>query len=89
MSASKDSYYQQITQHVFTNDRDPVVRQAYSVDHLSFVKTIEGRFAKLKTKYNTFNKELGYLGAGITIEQMLEDPNKRNLLGMTVIPPYI
>ncbi|KAF8443735.1 hypothetical protein L210DRAFT_3643327 [Boletus edulis BED1] len=41
---------------------------------------IKGQFAKLKTKYNTFNKELGYLGAGITVEQMLEDPNKRNLL---------
>ncbi|KAG6371205.1 hypothetical protein JVT61DRAFT_9829 [Boletus reticuloceps] len=89
MSASKDSYYQQIAQHIFTNDRDPVVRQAYSADPLSFVKTIKGRFAKLKTKYNTFNKELGYSGAGITVEQMLEDPNKRNLLGMTVIPPYI
>ncbi|KAF8443734.1 hypothetical protein L210DRAFT_3395775, partial [Boletus edulis BED1] len=25
MSASKDSYYQQIAQHVFTNDRDPVI----------------------------------------------------------------
>ncbi|KAG6380087.1 hypothetical protein JVT61DRAFT_8171 [Boletus reticuloceps] len=85
MSASKDSYYQQIAQHVFTNDRDPVVRQAYSADPLSFVKTIKGRFAngiilistfRLKTKYNTFNKELGYSGAGITVEQMLEDPNK-------------
>ena len=43
---------------------------------------------RLKTKYNTFNKELGFSGAGVTVEQMLEDPNKRNLFGMSfAFPP--
>ncbi|KIK12173.1 hypothetical protein PISMIDRAFT_74852, partial [Pisolithus microcarpus 441] len=79
MSSNKDTYYQLITQHVFTNDRDPAVKQAYLDDPLSFVKTIKGCFAKLKTKYNAINRQLGLLGAGVTIEQLLEDPQKQNL----------
>ena len=46
MSANRDSYYQRIAQHVFTNDRDSVVQNAYQTDPLPFVKTIKGRFAK-------------------------------------------
>ena len=46
MSANRDSYYQHITQHVFTNDWDSVVQDAYQTDPLPFVKTIKGQFAK-------------------------------------------
>ncbi|KAI5989670.1 hypothetical protein EDD15DRAFT_2140457, partial [Pisolithus albus] len=74
MSSNKDTYYQLVTQHVFTNDHDPAVKQAYLNDPLSFVKTVKGRFTKLKTKYNAINRQLGLLGAGVMIEQLLEDP---------------
>ncbi|KAI6165144.1 hypothetical protein EDD17DRAFT_1506013 [Pisolithus thermaeus] len=61
-------------------------RLTYLNDPLSFVKTIKvicqitlmSTF-RLKTKYNTINRQLSLSGAGVTIEQLLEDLQKQNI----------
>ncbi|KAF8128375.1 hypothetical protein EV363DRAFT_1104863, partial [Boletus edulis] len=64
MSTNKDSYYQLIAKHVFTNC-DLAVQQTYHANPLAFIKTVKSHFAKY---YNGFNKELSRLGAGVTVE---------------------
>ena len=39
----------------------------------------------LKKKYREINTELGQTGAGLTIEEIRQRPDKSNLLGMSIL----
>ncbi|KAI6001318.1 hypothetical protein EDD15DRAFT_2570243 [Pisolithus albus] len=81
MSAQKDVYLQQVASAVFSNDYDPRIRQLYAQHPSLFVKPIKNRFAALRKKYNDANKTLGSTGAGLTAEELKEDPQLKKLLG--------
>ncbi|KAI5988206.1 hypothetical protein EDD15DRAFT_2580255, partial [Pisolithus albus] len=87
MSAQKDVYLQQVASAVFSNDYDPRIRQLYTQHPSLFVKPIKNplnlwlisRF-RLRKKYNDANKTLGSTEAGLTAEELKEDPQLKKLL---------
>ncbi|KAI6001441.1 hypothetical protein EDD15DRAFT_2527414 [Pisolithus albus] len=85
MSAQKDTYYQQIAAAVFQNDYDPNIRQLYNRFPAMFVKPIKSRFQTLRRKYNEANKSLGSTGAGLTAEEIQDNPELKKLLNKILL----
>lgn len=46
MSANKDNYYKNVAEHVFMNDPDPAIQEAYEADSTRFVGAVRSRFVK-------------------------------------------
>ncbi|KAG1739746.1 hypothetical protein EDB19DRAFT_1978151 [Suillus lakei] len=74
---SRDIFYSQVAQAVFSNDED----LEYLVP-VSFIPPLESliRCFRLKRKYNKFNKELKQSGAGKTYAELQEDPKMKSLI---------
>ncbi|KAG1787694.1 uncharacterized protein HD556DRAFT_1239788, partial [Suillus plorans] len=77
---SRDTFYSQVAQAVFSNDEDPEVQRLFKEDPKAFIKPVSTRFGTLKKKYNEFNKELKQSGAGKTYAELQEDPTMKSLI---------
>ncbi|KAG2110120.1 hypothetical protein DEU56DRAFT_749878, partial [Suillus clintonianus] len=77
---SRDIFYSQVAQAVFSNDEDPEVQRLFKEDPKAFIKPVSTRFGTLKRKYNEFNKELKQSGAGKTYAELQEDPKMKSLI---------
>ncbi|KIJ57902.1 hypothetical protein HYDPIDRAFT_34688 [Hydnomerulius pinastri MD-312] len=64
MCSQKKTYLQPLVKAIFECDHDPKVKDAY----------------ELRKKYNAVNKELGRMGAGLSIEDLKRNPGMENLL---------
>ncbi|KAH7881985.1 hypothetical protein F5I97DRAFT_1832814 [Phlebopus sp. FC_14] len=89
MSTTKDSYYLQVTQLIFSHDHNPKIREVFQANPLAFVKPIEHHFHldqlikcfRLCKKYMEINAKLGALGAGLNIEDLRRNPQWEDLHG--------
>ncbi|KAG1718442.1 hypothetical protein EDB19DRAFT_1650371, partial [Suillus lakei] len=77
---SRDIFYSQVAQAVFSNDEDLEVQQLFKEDPKAFIKPVSTHFGTLKRKYNEFNKELKQSGAGKTYVELQEDPKMKSLI---------
>ncbi|KAG1719484.1 hypothetical protein EDB19DRAFT_1971918, partial [Suillus lakei] len=81
---SRDIFYSQVAQAVFSNDEDLEVQPLFKEDPKAFIKPVSTqsliRCFRLKRKYNEFNKELKQSGAGKTYAELQEDPKMKSLI---------
>ncbi|KAG2047599.1 hypothetical protein BDR06DRAFT_1029586 [Suillus hirtellus] len=76
---SRDTFYSQVAQAIFSNDEDPEVQRLFKEDPKAFIKPVSTCFGTYK-KYNEFNKELKQSGAGKTYAELQEDPTMKSLI---------
>ncbi|KAG1730460.1 hypothetical protein EDB19DRAFT_2011364 [Suillus lakei] len=76
---SRDIFYSQVAQAVFSNDKDLEVQRLFKEDPKAFIKPVSTHFGTQR-KYNEFNKELKQSGAGKTYAELQEDPKMKSLI---------
>ncbi|KAG1743527.1 hypothetical protein EDD22DRAFT_747036, partial [Suillus occidentalis] len=76
----KETYYLQLADSIFVNDKDPEMRLLFQQNPKAFIKPVQMRFQILKKKYNEVNTTLKQMGAGMTFDDLQKDQKTKTLL---------